>query len=435
MRVLIATIGSRGDLQPYLALARGLVEAGHAVAVCTCPRYRTRVEAEGIVHLALDEGLVDLLESARGRAMVGRLNGFVGALGMAARAVRALDPILRRIVADAWAACEAWTPDVLVYHPKLFCMPAFAARRGIAAVLAPLAPLFVATGAAPFPGLPALPFGVAYNRATWRLAGGLMRAGTAGCMRAWRRSHDPEGRARAADPLRFGPGRPVPVLHGHSAAIWPAPRDWPPHAEVTGAWFADPPGGDPAWPVPPALADFLAAGAPPVYIGFGSMAGVDPEATTQVVMDALARSGVRAVLARGWGGIGTVAPAAGQVHVVDELPHAWLFPRVAAVVHHGGAGTTAAGLRAGRPTLVCPFGLDQPFWGARVHALGVGPAPLPQRRLEAGALARALADLVGNPRYRERAAAVADAIAGEGGVAAAVVAIERIVSEARRLAR
>jgi sterol 3beta-glucosyltransferase len=224
----------------------------------------------------------------------------------------------------------------------------------------------------------------------------------------------------------------VPVLHGHSAAIWPAPHDWPAHAEVTGAWFLDPPGGDPSWSAPPGLIAFLGKGAPPVYIGFGSMAGVDPESTTRVVMDAVARAGVRAVLARGWGGIDRTAPMAAQVHLVDEVPHAWLFPRMAAVVHHGGAGTTAAGLRAGRPTLVCPFGLDQPFWGRRVQALGVGPVPLPQRRLDAGTLAQALADLVGNPRYRERAAAVADAIAREGGVAAAVAAIERIASQARR---
>jgi sterol 3beta-glucosyltransferase len=435
MRVLIATIGSRGDLQPYLALARGLVGAGHAVAVCTCPRYRAQVEAQGLVHLPLDEGLVDLLESPLGRAMVGRLDSVVGALRVAARAVREVGPIHRRMVADAWAACETWGPDVVVYHPKLFCMPAFAVRRGIAAVLAPLVPMLVPTATAPFPGLPKLPLGAAYNRATWRLVDGLMRVGTAGYMRAWRRAHDPEGRTRAAGPMRYGPGRPVPVLHGHSAAIWPAPHDWPAHAEVSGAWFLDAPDTDPAGAAPPGLVDFLGAGAPPVYIGFGSMAGVDPEATTRVVVDAVARAGVRAVLARGWGGIGAVVQDSGLVHLVDEVPHAWLFPRVAAVVHHGGAGTTAAGLRAGRPTLVCPFGLDQPFWGARVQALGVGPAPVPQRRLEAGALAQALADLVENQRYRERAAVVADAIAREGGVAAAVVAIERIVSRARRQAQ
>jgi sterol 3beta-glucosyltransferase len=435
MRILIATIGTRGDVQPYLALALGLRAAGHETALCTCPRYRPMTEGAGIAHLPLDEGLVELLESPAGRLMIGRLDTVAGAVRTAATVLREVGPIHHRIVADAWAACEAFAPAVVVHHPKLFCMPAFAARRRIAAVLAPLLPMQVATGEAPFWGLPALPLGRAYNRATWRLVETLTRLGTARYLRPWRRRHDPEGLSRASTPSRTRRGEPIPVIHGYSAAVSPRPADWPAHARVGGYWFL-PADARPLrdWTPPDALQRFLEGGPAPVHLGFGSMAGADPAATTRTVLEAVRRAGVRAVLARGWGGLAASAVPA-TVHRLDEAPHEWLFPRMAAVVHHGGAGTTAAGLRAGRPTLVCPFGLDQPFWGRRVHALGAGPAPLPQKRLTAVRLADALADLLGSPTYAEAARSLAADIGREDGVAAAVAAIEEAASAASRAKR
>jgi sterol 3beta-glucosyltransferase len=146
----------------------------------------------------------------------------------------------------------------------------------------------------------------------------------------------------------------------------------------------------------------------------------------RVVLEALARTGQRGVLALGWGGL-RAGRLPDTVLATEAAPHDWLFPQVAAVVHHGGAGTTAAGLRAGRPTVVCPFLGDQPFWGAVVHARGVGPRPIPQRRLTAGRLAAAVAAAVHDPDLRRRAAALGARIRAERGVATAVDAIERIV--------
>src|SRR5690606_19496179 len=117
------------------------------------------------------------------------------------------------------------------------------------------------------------------------------------------------------------------------------------------------------------------------------------------------RTGQRGVLAKGWGGL-AAADLPPDVAVVEDVPHDWLFPQVAAVVHHGGAGTTGAGLRAGRPTLICPFFGDQPFWGRRVAALGAGPRPIPQRRLTATRLAEAIRELVSSAEMRERAEAL-----------------------------
>jgi sterol 3beta-glucosyltransferase len=423
MRILIATIGSRGDVQPYLALALGLKAAGYETAICTCPRYRSLISGSGIDHLPLDEGLIDLLESPAGRLLIGQLDSIPSAIRTALAVMKEVGPIHHRIVADAWAACETFDPEVIVYHPKLFCMPAFAARRGATAVLSPLLPMQVPTGELPFWGMPRLPLGATYNRASWRLVETLTRLGTARYLQPWRRRHDPEGLSREASPSQTRRGEPITVIHGYSPAVVARPADWPAHAQVTGYWFLP----SQSWAPPPELQRFLEQGPPPIYVGFGSMAGIDPAATTRMVLAAIERAGVRAVIARGWGGMAStdVPPS---VHVLDEAPHEHLFPRMAAVVHHGGAGTTAAGLRAGRPSLLCPFGIDQPYWGRRVHELGAGPAPLPQKRLNVERLAATLHELVSRPCYREAAAMLATAISAEDGIGVAV----RSIAQAHR---
>jgi sterol 3beta-glucosyltransferase len=149
------------------------------------------------------------------------------------------------------------------------------------------------------------------------------------------------------------------------------------------------------------------------------MAGGDPQATTRIVLKALEISGQRGVLSRGWAGLGD-AELPREVLLVDEVPHDWLFPRMAAVVHHGGAGTTAAGLRAGIPTVIAPYFGDQFFWGQRVQALGVGPAPIPQKRLTSQALAAAIQTAVQDPTMRSQARRLGDRIRQENGVAEAV---------------
>jgi UDP:flavonoid glycosyltransferase YjiC (YdhE family) len=192
---------------------------------------------------------------------------------------------------------------------------------------------------------------------------------------------------------------------------------------VTGYWFLDRPDD---WRPPAALVDFLADGRPPIYVGFGSMAPADAERLTALALDALARADQRAVLLAGWAGLGRTA-ASDRVLVVDAVPHDWLFPRVAAVVHHGGAGTTAAGLRAGVPAVVVPFFADQPFWGERVWRLGVGARPIQRKALTTEQLAAAIRHVVADRPTRERAAALGERVRAEDGVWTAVALFERHV--------
>ncbi len=202
----------------------------------------------------------------------------------------------------------------------------------------------------------------------------------------------------------------------------PAPPDWGADKHVTGYWFLDD-GED--WTPPPALIDFLEAGPAPIYIGFGSMSSRKPEETAELVIAALQLANQRAILLSGWSGL-QKTDLPDTVFMIDSVPHSWLFPMVAAVVHHGGAGTTAAGLRAGVPSVVVPFFGDQPFWGGRVASLGVGPTPVPRGKLTAERLASAIQEAVTNKAMRQRAAALGAKIQTEDGLARAVEIVQHI---------
>jgi sterol 3beta-glucosyltransferase len=214
-----------------------------------------------------------------------------------------------------------------------------------------------------------------------------------------------------------------PVLNGWSRHILPRPPDWAAWLEVTGYWFLDRPKD---WQPPSGLADFIEAGPRPVSVGFGSMVGGGAEELTDTVVRALRRAGRRGVLVSGFGGFSN-ADLPDDLFKVEEVPYDWLFPRVAAAVHHGGAGTTALSLRAGTPTVVMPFFTDQSFWGARVAGLGAGPRPIPRAKLSTKRLAAAILQATTDARVGERARILGEKIRAEDGVARAVEAFHRHV--------
>ncbi len=209
------------------------------------------------------------------------------------------------------------------------------------------------------------------------------------------------------------------VLYGYSRHVIGVPRDWDERHLVTGYWFLDESQG---WAPPNELVDFLDAGSPPVYVGFGSMGSKNAEQTADLVLEALRRTGLRGVMSSGWGGLGA-SDLPDDVLMVGSVPHSWLFARMAAVVHHGGAGTTAAGFRAGVPSVITPVMGDQPFWARRARDLGVAPAPVMRRDLSADALAQALERVTSDEQMRARAAELGARIRGEDGVARAIDAL------------
>jgi UDP:flavonoid glycosyltransferase YjiC (YdhE family) len=214
----------------------------------------------------------------------------------------------------------------------------------------------------------------------------------------------------------------TPSLLLVSPHVLPHPTDWQPHHQITGYIFDN----DNNWQAPQDLLDFLTSGEKPVYIGFGSMREANPEKTTQLFLDALEQTGKRGILLSGWAGFGA-SNLPKNVFLLKYAPQNWLFPRMAAVVHHGGAGTTAAGLYAGVPSVVIPILSDQPFWGERVHQLGVGTKPIPRAKLTATNLAAAITEATTNQAIQEKAAVLGTKIRAENGVSSALNAIKQFL--------
>lgn len=422
MRVLLASVGSRGDIEPFVALGAALQQAGHQAMLCASPRFRGLAVAQGLATADMDDGFLALLDTLEGRRVLERGGGLVGLAGQIRtmwQLKARVAPLQLQMQRDVARAAAAFEPDLIVFHLKLMGAPDIAAALGIRSAMLLLVPALAPTAAFGNPVLPRLFDAPALRRTGYGLVDRLASRFGAGPVQAWRRENGLPPRPPGTSLQLAADGRDILLLHAHSPALWPRPADWPATALVTGSL----PLPTPNWQPDAALARFLQAGPEPVYVGFGSMAGRQPGRVAHEVVNALQAVGQRGLLAPGWGGLapGALPPS---MHVLGEVPHAALFPRVRAVVHHGGAGTTHAGLRAGRPTVICPFFGDQPFWGRLVHERGLGPAPIPQRRLTAARLAAALREVLDSPGMTQRAAALSEQLRREDGAAAAVQALE-----------
>ncbi len=428
MNIFIVTLGSRGEVQPYVALGKGLQAAGYTVTVCTSASFEPFITGHGLRYGYLSNDLIDLMDSAAGRDAMEDTVGVFGAIRTTMKLARRANEINRQLMHETWTAAQIAAPAMVISHPKALAGTHVAEKLGVPAAIALPVPLIVATGEFPATGMPLLALGHAYNRLTYQAIAlgygmydkmvNLFRQETLGL---------PAIRG-AAIRLKMPDGSPIPVLHGVSNYVSPRPIDWPAHVYNTGYWFLDQ-GAD--WTPPTDLQRFLAAGAPPVYVGFGSMAGRNPQRLTRIVIEALQRANVRGLIATGWGGM-NAGDLPGSIFALEQAPHDWLLPRVAAVVHHGGAGTTAAGLRAGRPTVICSFFADQPYWGQRVHALGVGPKSIPQKRLTAEGLTAAIVEVTRDQAMRGRAAELGARISKEDGIGNAVALLERELGQKLR---
>ncbi|MCX6030430.1 MAG: glycosyltransferase [Chloroflexi bacterium] len=418
MRIAMIAPGSRGDVEPYIALGEGLQKAGHVVRLVTHSNFDMLVSSHGLEFWPIAGSVQDIAQSTE---MRGRLEGGNFLVVMAQMAKEAE----RGAVAAAeggLAACRGMDL-VLAGIGGLFVGLALAEKFGLPFLQAYYIP-FTPTRAYPSFLLPKLPswFGGSLNRLSYHLTRQIMWQGFRSADRLARQGVLGLPAAPFWGPYKTDRFHHLPMLYGYSPSVIPPPSDWDSDIHVTGYWFSDP---EADWTPPPALVAFLQAGPPPVYVGFGSMSNRKPEATTDLILQALARTQQRAIILSGWSGL-HAADVPDSVFMLDAIPFAWLFPRVAAVVHHGGAGTTAYGLRAGVPSVVIPFFGDQPFWGQRIAELGVGPEPIPQRKLTVERLAQAIQVAVTDPTMRQRAAVLGAKIQAEDGVARAVAVVQQI---------
>ena len=415
MQITILTNGSRGDVQPYVALGVGLKRAGHRVRMPAPSIFRDLIAGAGLEYEPVDYiPPQEFLRSPAIQQAVKRGGQFRVMLAM----LRNAGPVLQTIFDEFWRTSAG--TDLIIANTIPFGGPDCAELRGVPCVFAPLNAVQPTRA---FPSPFALFFGLrlhrSVNRMTHRLVTDLNWLLFKGNLNQWRRK-------MGLAPIPLGGyfqwlnTRRIPTVYGFSTAVLPAPQDWPAWHRVAGYWFLD----DPAWQPPADLQRFLDDGPPPVFIGFGSMDNQSPEQLTRVMLEALCKSGQRGVLQAGWAGLGNVALPK-TVFRVEDAPHSWLFPRMAAVVHHGGAGTTAAGLRAGVPTVILPVAGDQHFWGERLAQLGAGVRCSPLVQANSDELARAIRQAVETPHMRERAGVLGAAVRAERGVERAVQMIEQ----------
>jgi UDP:flavonoid glycosyltransferase YjiC (YdhE family) len=413
MKIALLTLGTRGDTQPFIALGKALKARGHDVVLGAPENFRSWIEDHGLAYHSIGVDMQAFVQSLEARKVMA---GNVFAMARMWR--QTIVPLTRNSLEAIWeTACDA---DVIVYHPKTAGAADVGEATGASLFHAAPFPIFP-TKAFPLFALPGT-YGPLLNRLTYQ-ALTFSRLLFLPTLNEWRKNVLGLGKGSLVGPANAATHRRSGQLCAISPTVVPGyPADDSENIQTTGYWFLDE-GQD--WQPDAGLSAFLEDGARPVYVGFGSMTTSDSDRLTKIVVEGVCRAGVRAIFATGWGAIGGI-DVPETIHVIGGAPHDALFKHVSAVVHHGGAGTTAAGLRAGLPAMVCPLTVDQPFWGRRVRALGCGPQPQPLKRLRSVRFSEGLAELTGTESYRVRAKEVAEAIAKEQGTASAVEIIEAV---------
>ncbi len=413
-RIAMATIGTQGDVQPYLALAVAMKERGYSVVLGTSDDFESLTKSYGIEFHSLGSSIQEFVtQSQFDKAMSQNF------LANAPALLRQGQKIVDRAARAAWDMCQG--ADVILFHMNTSFAVDIAEALDIPAIVVALQPLN-ATSEFPLCVHYTPTFGRAINKLTYTTMTVQQIYYNLPRNKLRRELMDLEPRKKGGF-FKDTDGRPLWVLNAFSELVSPRPSDWPPTSIVTGYWMLPDRSG---WEPDEKFKAFLAAGRKPIYVGFGSMP-FGANRNTEILREAMRRWDGRVVVARGWGGI-NAEDLPESVYAIDRAPHDQLFKYVSGVVHHGGAGTTAAGLHHGLPTFIVPQTVDQPYWGRRVYELGCGPKPVRRRKLTGEILADALRDLESNVGYARNAQEVGEKLRAEDGTGRAIEVIEEVMA-------
>jgi len=416
MKITVNTLGTRGDIQPYIALSLGLQQAGYSVRILTHQIFEAFVKEYGldVYPLQLDprQLLVNQALSELGNNAI-RVNRWMEENFKAGlqylfietlNANRGADLILNSGVSFAgWHVAEKLNIPAIA----TFLWPVTPSRQFPAAI-GKIPPRWL-----PFRGVINFLSTKLFNQLFFNLL-------LPSVNRCRKDILDLKPLSRRDYWLLDSPASPTPLIYGYSPAVIPKPPDWSGNQHISGYWFLD---TAKDYQPEKTLLEFLSNGPSPVYIGFGSMVDHEREEITQIVIHALKETNQRGILLGGWSRLGSV-DIPDFIYQIDAVPHDWLFPKMAAIVHHGGAGTTAAGLRAGVPSVIVPSFGDQFFWGWRVHELGVGPKPIARKKLTVTKLTNAIQQAINHDDIKTKASRIGQQIRAENGVEIAVNMIE-----------
>ncbi|KAH6880721.1 hypothetical protein B0T10DRAFT_609391 [Thelonectria olida] len=422
LNIVIQVVGSRGDVQPFIALGNELQRHGHRVRLATHDTFENFVRSSGLEFYPVGGDPAELM------AYMVKNPGLIPSMkSLTAGEIQQKRYMVQEMLENFWYSClkpdtltgQPFVADAIIANPPSFAHVHCAQALGIPVHLMFTMP-WSSTKAFPHPlanlknvgSDPQLANYISYSVVEW-----LTWQGLGDIINKWRRSIDLEEVAMFDAPMLTQTLK-IPFTYCWSPALVPKPADWPSHIDVCGFFFRDTPQFSP----PPDLALFLETGTPPVYIGFGSIVLDNPARMIQIILDGVQAAGVRAIISKGWSDL--VGSENKNIYWIGDCPHEWLFQHVAAVVHHGGAGTTACGLRNGKPTTIVPFFGDQPFWGQMVANAGAGPNPIHHTKLTAENLAQGIQYCL-SQKAAEAAASIAARMRSEAGVRAAVQSFHR----------
>ncbi len=388
LKIVLTSLGSTGDAQPFFALADELRRGGHEPIIALAAHYEARARGLGFAFAPLAGAVT---EKEMLREISARNVDLADPVGQVRHYLEMTMPALPQMFQSLCDICKG--ADVLISAP-----------------FHQAARMVHDTTGLPYVTIHLSPFGAQGNKA--------QREASAPIINSYRQQ---AGLPALPDPLGADSASPQLALFTVSPSVFRRPASWPAHHHLTGYFFLD----ETDWQPDPALVQFVEGGSPPVVVAFGSAPCDDPTGLTDLVLAAIAQAGCRAVIQHGLAGLGEGRPLPEQVQTIGFTPHRWLFPRAACVVHHGGAGTTAAAFRAGAPAVFVPWWLDQPIWGEYARALGCAGEVISAQELTAERLAAAITKTLA-PRYRRTAAALGKRIQAEDGVRTARLLIEEM---------
>jgi UDP:flavonoid glycosyltransferase YjiC (YdhE family) len=427
--IRLLSVGSRGDLQPYLAILLELQRRGHSVQLIGSINFEAIATEHAVPFVPLPGDYRQLLRSKQGLKM------------MRGRPVQLVSKQLLEAMLTTADAAMAGT-DLLLLTPLALWGYHLAEAEGCPLMVLSPIPI-IATGNFAFlqfpgPADPAPPSRIGQrlrgrlNRLSYHSVSLLKWRQDSGVIQTWRRNRGlaplPWGGARSRRDAPAQLANPA-VLHLFSPRVLARPADWQESASVAGYCFLEsrPGAGEilaSSYQPVDELREFLDSGDRPFYAGFGSMIARDPAALGSLLVEAARIAGQRLILSPGWGRIVPRTALPASVYVLEECPHSWLFPQLRGAIHHGGAGTTATTLRHGLPSTVVAFFADQPAWGRTLERLGVSPATHRLSSVSAETLAISMGAIADNPSFRQRARELQQMLAGEDGVANVVAEIE-----------
>ncbi|XP_057534860.1 sterol 3-beta-glucosyltransferase UGT80A2 isoform X2 [Amaranthus tricolor] len=413
LQIVMLIVGTRGDVQPFIAIGKKLQDYGHRVRLATHANFKEFVLTSGLEFFPL---------GGDPKILAGYMVKNKGFLPSGPSEIPIQRNQMKEIIYSLLPACKEpdmdthvpFKADAIIANP-----PAYGHTHVAEALKIPIHIFFTMpwTPTCEFPHPLSRVKQPAGYRLSYQIVDSMIWLGIRDMINDVRKK---KLKLRPVTYLSGSQGSESDVPHGYiwSPHLVPKPKDWGPKVDVVGFCFLDLASN---YEPPQDLVNWLNSGPKPVYVGFGSLPVQEPEKMTEIIVEALERTGQRGIINKGWGGLGNLAEPKESIYLLDNCPHDWLFPHCAAVVHHGGAGTTAAGLKAACPTTIVPFFGDQPFWGERVHARRVGPSPIPIDEFSLDKLVEAIKYML-DPQVKERAIELSKAMENEDGVTGAVKA-------------